>query len=512
MVLQNFVKSFFTESRDFQVPDAPEKPNIGNSKDVSEEMDKLLMKARKAQQVLESYSQDQIDRLIKAIVYSVCQDAIARKISELAVEESKMGNFDGKYGKMFHKTRAALFDIIHDKSVGVIETDIKNNIIKIAKPMGVIFAVVPCTNPEATPVIKAINAIKGRNAIIVSANSKTVYVNEYIVAKMRLALIKMNAPQDLIQAVESPCRSKTKYLLENSDFNLVTGANSIVKAAYKSGIPSLGVGVGNAVIFVGLAATETKRIEQAAQNIMKSKTFDFAASCSADNSVICLKENVELLLHHLSSKGGHILEQESDVKKLTNTIFDLSQDKIKFRKEAIVKSAKTIAKLAEIRVPSDTKFLIVKRARKQVGPAYPLSGEKLSPVLTVYVVNDITQAIDLTNDIHNYQGKGHSCGIYSDSDSDILQFSLKTKTARVMVNQPQSLSNSGNLWNGMPQTLSLGCGTWGGNSSTENINWKNLVNVTYVSKPLLQNKVVPCDKELFGEDIIRLLQEDDEDA
>ncbi|MGI9300377.1 MAG: aldehyde dehydrogenase family protein [Luminiphilus sp.] len=453
----------------------------------------LIQRARVAQAAIADYTQAQVDELIKAMVWSCAQPGVAEVLAQQTLDETQLGDYNGKFAKISVKTRAALMDILPDKSVGVIEEDLERNIIKICKPIGVIGALSPSTNPEATPVIKSINAVKGRNAIVIAPHPRAKFINMTIVNKMRDALVKMGAPADLVQTMAQPSIEKTEALMKQCDFILATGGPGMVTAAYSSGTPALGVGAGNAVITVD----DTADLVDAAEKIRISKTLDLAASCSADNSVIVLETVYDSLLNHLIAEGGHVVSEDE-----ANQIASVLWDNGALNTSAVVKQPQVLAQMSGFSIPDDRKFIIV--PYDGVGPEHPFSGEKLSAVMALYKVADIHEAVRLTNAIQEYQGMGHSCGIYSNSDDNILILANGTKTSRVMVNQPQAASNSGNLWNGMRQTFSLGCGSWGGNSTNENINWRHLVNVTWVSKPLKQAKVLPSDDELFGQVIAKL--------
>ena len=453
----------------------------------------LIQRARIAQAAIADYTQAQVDELIKAMVWSCAQPGVAEVLAQQTLDETQLGDYNGKFAKISVKTRAALMDILPDKSVGVIEEDLERNIIKICKPIGVIGALSPSTNPEATPVIKGINAVKGRNAIVIAPHPRAKFINMTIVNKMRDALVKMGAPADLVQTMAQPSIEKTEALMKQCDLILATGGPGMVTAAYSSGTPALGVGAGNAVITVD----DTADLVDAAEKIRISKTLDLAASCSADNSVIVLETVYDSLLNHLIAEGGHVVSEDE-----ANQIASVLWDNGALNTSAVVKQPQVLAQMSGFSIPDDRKFIIV--PYDGVGPEHPFSGEKLSAVMALYKVADIHEAVRLTNAIQEYQGMGHSCGIYSNSDDNILTLANGTKTSRVMVNQPQAASNSGNLWNGMRQTFSLGCGSWGGNSTNENINWRHLVNVTWVSKPLKQAKVLPSDDELFGQVIAKL--------
>lgn len=452
----------------------------------AEEIQALMARARAAQAQILNYSQEQIDALIKAMVWSVVRPGMSEKIAQLTVDETQLGNYEGKFTKISKKTRAALMDIIDDKSIGIIEEDKERNLLKIAKPAGVVGALTPTTNPEATPVIKAINAVKGRNAIIVAPHPRSKGTNKLVCDNMREALEALGAPADLVIAIETPSLDLTSELMKQCDLVLATGGAAMVKAAYSSGTPALGVGAGNAVITVD----DTADVSFAAEKIRISKTFDLAASCSSDNAVIGLESVYDELLEKLQAEGGYLATEE-DYQKIVSALWVDGH----LNPKAIVQTATVIGEMAGIDIPEDKTFIIV--PENGVGPEHPFSGEKLSVVMAFYKAKDLDEAIDLTNRVQQYQGYGHSCGLYTTNDDNIEKFALGTNTSRVMINQPQSISNSANLWNGMRQTFSLGCGFWGGNSTNENIYWKHLVNISWVSKPLAETKVLPSDEELF---------------
>ncbi len=459
----------------------------------STEIAALVERSRKAQEQISNYTQSQVDDLIRAMVWAVAEEKIAEKIAKHTVEETQLGNYDGKYLKIFRKTRATLFDIIDDKSVGIIEEDPARNIVKIAKPMGVIGALSPSTNPEATPVIKAISAVKGRNSIIIAPHPRAKLTNKLICDLMRDAIVKMGAPADLVLSIDIPSVEKTNELMRQCDRVLATGGGAMVHAAYSSGTPALGVGVGNAVITVD----ETADLDDAAEKIRISKTLDLAASCSSDNSVILVDAIYDEMLAKLIAKGGYVLSDE-EKQKFQDVLWVDGHINAK----VVAQTPQFIAGMAGFEVADDVQFFIIPETG--YGPEHPFSGEKMTVSMALYRARDLDHAIELTNNIQAYQGQGHSCGIYSTSDENIMKLANVTRTSRVMVNQPQAASNSGNLWNGMRQTFSLGCGSWGGNGTNNNITWRDLINETWVSKPLAVNKELPSDEELFGDVMAKL--------
>ncbi|MEM1434762.1 MAG: aldehyde dehydrogenase family protein [Pseudomonadota bacterium] len=465
-----------------------EQPVAPLSQDPSAVIAELVARSRAAQAQIENYTQAQVDELIRAMVWSVARPGVAEKIAQFTVDETALGDYDGKFLKIQRKTRATLMDIIDDKSVGILREDPEREIVIIAKPMGVIGALAPSTNPEATPVIKGIHAVKGRNSIIVAPHPRAKRTNKLICDYMRAALKECGAPEDLVIGIEEPSLELTNELMRQCDRVLATGGGAMVTAAYSSGTPALGVGVGNAVITVD----ETADLDDAAEKIRISKTLDLAASCSSDNSVLLVDAIYDEMLGKLIAQGGYLVSDE-EKQQLQNTIWHDGH----LNTAIVAQPAQKIAAMAGINLPQDRLFFIVPETG--FGSDYPFSGEKLSVVMALYRARDIDHAIELTNDIQSYQGQGHSCGIYSNSDEHIMRLANRTHTSRVMVNQPQAASNSGNLWNGMRQTFSLGCGSWGGNGTNHNISWRDLINETWVSKPLPKNKELPNDDVLFGD-------------
>jgi len=372
------------------------------------------------------------------------------------------------------------------KSVGIIEVDEEKQIVKIAKPVGVIGALCPCTNPEATPTVKISHGLKGRNAIILAPHPRTKKTNAFIVNIVRETLKKYGAPEDLAIGIEEPTMEISSELMKQCDLILATGGAAMVKAAYSSGTPAYGVGAGNAVIVVD----ETADLKDAANKIMSSKTFDFATSCSAENSLIIQEGIYDSFIEALKAEGGYLADGKEKA-KLQDAMWVDGHLSAKI----IAQSAKTIADVAGIEIPDDRKFIMVEETG--VGADYPFSGEKLSVVVALYKYDTFEKAVNMVNEITRYQGMGHSCGIHSFNEEHIMELAHKTKVSRMNVRQGHALANTGNWFNGLPFTTSLGCGSWGGNIASENITWKHLINTTWVSRPF--PPVKPTDEELFGD-------------
>jgi sulfoacetaldehyde dehydrogenase len=433
-------------------------------------------KARSAQKKIADYSQDQVDELVTAVCWTIVRPDHAEQLAKLAVDEGGFGNYNDKVSKIRNRCMGTLRDMQSVKTVGIVEEIPEKGLIKIAKPVGVIAALIPTTGPDATPPLKTLLALKGRNAIIVAAHPRTQKTTELTVKFMREACVQVGAPADLVQVIEKPSLSKTQQLMQQSDLIIATGGAGMVKAAYSSGTPAYGVGVGNAVHVVD----ETGDLDDAANMIAIAKKFDYATSCLADNAVVAHESVYDDLLKRLQNLGAYLCSNEEKA-KLQKLMWPDPENHIPCL-DVIAKPAIHIAKQADINVSDDCSFLIVEE--NGTGPNFPYSGEKLSPVLALYKYSGkIDNAIDQVNAITAYQGQGHTCGIHTGNDEHALALAMKTKTGRVMINQNLN-EGAGSIRNGMPYTLSLSCGTWGGNVTTENVNARHMINVTWVSRPI----------------------------
>ena len=336
-------------------------------------VENLIKRARKAQKAVESFSQEKVDELVAAIAWSVVKEENAKDLARLAMDETQLGDYDSKYKKIAKKIKGVLRDIKGVKSVGIISRDEEKGIVKIAKPVGVIGAIIPVTNPEITPVIKAINAIKGRNAVVFSPHPHSKKTTLKTVELMREALRKHGTPQDLLICAENPSKTMSNEIMRQCDLVIATGGAAMVKAAYSSGTPAYGVGVGNAVIIVD----ETADIKDTAHKIMLSKTFDLASGCSCDNSLV-IKDNIyNELIDALKAEGGY-LANSKEKKLLEKTMWINGH----LNGEIIAQPVKKIADLARIKISLDRKFIMIEE--EGAGKKFPFSGEKLSIVLTIY--------------------------------------------------------------------------------------------------------------------------------
>ncbi|MEA4816449.1 MAG: aldehyde dehydrogenase family protein [Lachnospiraceae bacterium] len=454
----------------------------------------LVERSRKAQKIAEGFSQRKVDELAAAIIYTFSREPLARELAELTVNETKMGRVDSKMGKMMSKMPAVLYEVLDVKTVGIIERIPEKGITKIAKPLGVIAALIPSTNPEATPLFKGVLGLRARNSLIFAPHPKSKKTTGKVVDIMRELLEKNGAPADLFICIDEPSISLSKELMRQCDITMATGSGDMVRSAYSSGKPAYGVGAGNAVIVID----ETANLPETAQKIKIGKTGDNATGCSAENSIVIQKNIYDGMLAELKKVGGYLASPEEKAKLQATMWVDghLSRD-------IVAKPVLDIAKAAGISIPEDTAFIMVEETGK--GKGYPFSGEKLSLVLTVYKYDDFDEAIDTVNTIQRYSGFGHSCGIHSYNKEHIEKLALNTYTTRVIVRQPHGASNAGAWHNGLANTFSLGCGSWGGNIVSENITQKHYFNITWVAEPI--DRKPATDAEIYRDllDNVKLL-------
>jgi sulfoacetaldehyde dehydrogenase len=453
--------------------------------DTRREIEPMIGRARSSQAAIQAYTQEQADTLVTSVGWWIYKSREA--LAELAVEEGGFGNVPDKITKIALRVTGTLADMASIKTCGIVEEDPARGLLKIAKPVGVIAALIPTTGPDATPPVKALGALKARNAIIVAPHPRTRRTSAAVVEVMRKGCEQVGAPADLIQVIERPSIAKTELLMRMSDLVVATGGASMVKAAYSSGTPAYGVGVGNSVHVVD----ESADLEDAAQTIANAKTFDYATSCLADNSIAAHSSIYEALKRKLVERGGYVCTP-AEKSRLQVVMWPTGEHIPSI--EIVAKPVARIAELAGIELAHDRTFLMVEE--DGVGEQHPFSGEKLSVVLALYrYQGGIASAIGLVNEITSYQGAGHTCGIHSSREEHIMALAFNTKTARVMVNQSLN-EGAGSVRNGLPYTLSLSCGTWGGNITTENVNVRHFCNLTWVSRPVIPRRIVP--EEIFA--------------
>ncbi|MBL6945200.1 MAG: aldehyde dehydrogenase family protein [Rhodospirillales bacterium] len=446
----------------------------------------MLARARVAMDAVADYDQEQVDRLCQAVGWATANEKTFTRLAQMGVDESGLGDREGRPGKRF-KIMGILRDALRQKSVGIIEDDPVKGLVKYAKPAGVIASLIPTTNPALTPPGTAVNALKCKDAVIFSPHPRAKKTTFETVRVMRETLTELGAPADLLQCVEKPSIPLTNELMSICDLTMATGGQPMVRAAYSSGKPAYGVGAGNSTIVIDGDAN----IEEAAQNTRLSKMSDFGSGCSADGNIVISSAIYEAMVEQLQKEGGYLCN-DTEKALLEKALWD---DEGHRTVNTVAVPAQRIAEIAGFEIPDDRKFLMVDQ--QKIGREHKFSGEKLCVVMALYRFEGIDQALEMVRNIYNVGGKGHSCGIYSFNDDHIDALARIAPVSRMMVRQPQSKANAGAFNNGMPMTSSLGCGIWGGNITNENVNLKHYMNVTWVSRPIPEDR--PSEQELFGE-------------
>ena len=454
---------------------------------MAEDIREIVALARAAQAQIEYWSQEQVDEMVAAVGWEAYKRSHAEACAKLAVEETGMGIYEDKLAKHQKKTLGTLRDLHGLKTVGIIEENKEKGLIKIAKPVGVIGALTPVTNASSTITCKGLPMLKTRNAVIFAPHPKAKATCELTCTYMKEGLRKAGAPLDLVQSLKEPSVELTQELMKHVDLIVATGGSGMVKVAYSSGTPAYGVGAGNSVVVVD----ETADLVDAARKVFLGKTFDNATSCSSENSCIIQASVFDKMVELFKGHGGYLCS--ADEKKRLHDV--MWPDGVHLSREVVGQQASKIAKLSGIEKWEDVKFLMV--LGEAVGKEDLFSGEKLSPVLTLWKYTEFDEAIKLVSDITRYSGYGHSCGIHTTSDEHMLRLATQARVSRMMVRQTQPYGNSGNYDNGMPFALTLGCGTWGGNITSENVHWKHFINTTWVSMPI--SPVVPDENVIFGD-------------
>lgn len=448
----------------------------------------LVKRARAAQAIFDGYTQEQVDEVVTAAGWAIVKPENNELLAKLAVADTGLGNVPDKITKNRRKTMGLLRDLRGARSVGVIAEHPELGITEIARPVGVVAAVTPSTNPAATPANKIINALKGRNAVILSPSPKGYSTSEKLLEFIHAELDRVGAPRDLVQQLPAPVsKEASAELMRQADLVVVTGSQNNVRAAYTCGTPAVGVGAGNVSVIVD----ETADLAGAAEKIMRSKTFDNATSCSSENSVVIVEAVYGQMLAELARVGGVMLDAAEK-----HVLAEAMWPGGKLTTELIARSAPEICARVGFNRPGMDRCRFLMVEEDGVGRERPYSGEKLSPVMAVYRARDFDHAAQIVRSIYGYQGAGHSVGIHTARDERARWLGLNLPVCRVIVNQAHCFANGGNFDNGLPFSLSMGCGTWGGNSTSDNVNYRHYLNITRIARVIPPRE--PTEDELFG--------------
>lgn len=435
---------------------------------ICDQVEALVHKARAAQAEFEAKgSQARYDRAAQAAAWAIMEPARNAALAELAVQSTGLGNVADKIQKNHRKTLGLMRDIAHVQTYGILSDYPDTGITEIARPLGVIGAVVPSTNPAATPANNIINALKCGNAIILSPSPKGVACCEMLLGFIHAEFDKIGENKALVQMIPPPgSKAATQGLLEMVDLAVVTGSQDNVRRAYSSGTPAIGVGAGNVTVIVD----ETANLSDAARKIAASKTFDNATSCSSENALVVVDSIYADFVDALAAEGGALIPQDQ-----ADGIVARHWQGGHLNREVIAKDASVLVEKLGLtgQVPEGTRFVLVET--DGIGPQHPLSGEKLSRVAALYRARDYAQAVEITRQILQHQGAGHSLGVHTTDALRPVELGFQMPTCRVIVNQAHCFATGGAFDNGLPFSLSMGCGSWGGNSIDDNLHWRHFM-------------------------------------
>lgn len=453
-----------------------------------QKVDEYFTNAKAAAAVFSQLDQAQTDAIVKAVYEAGFKNRIG--LAKMAAEETGLGKWQDKVIKNVVATKFVYEDIKDQKTVGIIHEDHMTGITEIAQPMGPILAIIPVTNPTSTVMFKILIALKTRNPIIISPSKKARKCSCETARICYEAALKMDAPENCIQWVEDTSRETTQMMMSHKSLSLIlaTGGTGLVKSAYSSGTPTLGVGAGNVPAFIEKSADIPFAVEQ----ICISKLFDNGTICASEQAIIAEKGIASKVEEEFRKRKACILTPDQ-VKLLERVVFD-SEKKL-MNADIVGQSAMTIAKKAGLDVPADTQLLIA--PLKGVGDEYPISSEILAPVLAYYIADDFEHAVNICIDLNYHGGIGHTASMFSNDDDKIKQFSMLMNAGRIVVNTPSAQGAVGGIFNMLSPSLTLGCGTGGKNITTDNVSAKNLLNIQRIARRRENQRLEKFDKALY---------------
>ena len=446
----------------------------------------LVTNARNAQAEYESFNQEQVDAIVRDIGKFVYDNA--EPLAKMAVDETDMGSYDDKVLKNKGKARVIWNNLKDKKSRGVIGEDADSNLVFVAKPMGVVAAVTPVTNPIVTPMCNGMFALKTGNAVIFASHPKAQKCAEYLALEFMKIVKSHDGPDNLIQVVTDGSVEKTQQLMQSADVVVATGGGAMVKSAYSSGKPSFGVGAGNVPVIID----RNIDLQDAVEKIVDGASFDHGIICSHEQFVIAPEENFDKTIELFTNTGKvWFTDNKNQIQKLREVVF---QDGY-LNKDVVGKSATDVGKMAGIDVPDSSRLILLPADGS--GTEDVLAKEKLCPVIAIVPYSTFEDAVNMAKANLLVEGAGHSAALHSNNDENIQKAGLELPISRLVVNQPSSTTAGGSLTNGFAPTTTLGCGSWGGNSISENLDYKHLMNVSRIGK-IIPDKKVPTDDEIWA--------------
>lgn len=456
-------------------------------------MQEIMARAKRAAAVFTQLDQAHTDRIVRA-VYEVAFDARVR-LAKMAVEESGVGKWEDKVIKNVVSSQLIYEDIRNEKTVGVIHEDPESGIVEIAQPLGPIFAIVPVTNPCATVIFKILIALKTRNPLIVRPHRDAAKCSIETARMCYEAALREDAPEDCIQWVEGMTREETQELMAHPDLALVlaTGGPGLVKAAYSSGTPAIGVGPGNVPVLIDKSADIPFAVEQ----ILLSKTFDNGTVCASEQAIVVEEAIAPAVMAEFKAQKAYFLSDE-EIERLNPVAFDAKTGNM--RADIVGRSAFVLARCANISVPEDTSVLMAPLSH--IGNDYPLSCEILAPVLAFYTAPNFDKAVATCIDLNFHGGMGHTVSIYANDEAVIAEYAGLMNAGRVVVNTPSSQGGVGGIYNRLHPSLTLGCGTGGKNITTDNITARHLLNIQRIARRRVNERFDRIDKRLYFDESI----------
>lgn len=445
----------------------------------------LIEKARAAQREYENFTQAQADAIVRACAKAVYDNA--EYLARAAVEETRMGVYEHKVTKNRGKAKVIYNSLRGVKTKGVLKDDPESGITEIARPVGVVAAVTPCTNPIVTPMCNAMFALIGFNSIIIGPHPRAKKCSAETVRLMNEAIRPLGAPENLIQIIEEPTLELSGELMREADVVVATGGAGVVRAAYSSGKPAYGVGAGNVQCIIDRGVD----VDEAVKKIIIGREFDNGIICSGEQTVIAPSDEYSEVIKAFENNGCMYISDDESREKLVNAIFPLGVT----NKNLVGKSARQVAEAAGLSCPDGLRAIIVKA--DGWGRGYPLSREKMCPVISAYEYGDFAEGVRIAQANLDTEGRGHSVSLHSNDEAHILYAGEKLTVFRVLVNQICATMNGGSFYNSLAPTTTLGCASWGGNGISENFTYKFLLNVIRIARRI-EPEQIPTDEQIFG--------------
>ncbi len=448
------------------------------------QIEEMMKKARIAQQAFEPFDQAGVDAIVRAVAKIVYDHA--EELAYDAATETGMGVYEDKVAKCIGKSKVIWNHLKDKKSVGIIGRDESRGLVFVAKPKGIVGAIMPTTNPVVTLMCNAMLAFKGRNAIIIAAHPRAKAVTCKTTRLIKEEIAKLGGPENLIQCIEEPSIKLTQELMKSVDVLVATGGPAMVAAAYSSGKPSYGVGPGNVQVLIDIDID----YNDAAQKIIYGRKFDNGIICSGEQSIIAPADGYEEVIAAFKSNGAFYVDDQAIVDKFRNALF---VDGHLFA-DAVGQSVEKMGELAGVEIPENTKIIMLRSNDRDDDI---LRKEKMFPVMVAFKYDSFAEGLAIAKKNLFIEGAGHSAAIHSNNNNHIEAAGIELPISRLVVNEPSSTTAGGSLYNGFAPTTTLGCGSWGNNSISENLDYKHLINISRVGYPQ-KNRPIPTDEEIWA--------------